>query len=216
MKKIILSLILCFILILPSFSATTISTSQLNKQGWEYIKKEDYYSAFNSFSSIFEVAKEQQDYAYIMYGFLEMIKNDNLPATFRFELCQMLVEEDFEAKLTNNKLRNLNFAITFKMMNIIAKTDSKDKLFTKKLKSNKQIELQETREIYSNAIKKTTTLYDAAYARLIYALYEYSIGNSKLALGQIQNESNNILKYGTKQESNNCIEIVNFVLDLCK
>ena len=46
MKKFLLFILLCLTLILPSFSAEKVSTTQLNKQGWEYIKKQDYQKAY--------------------------------------------------------------------------------------------------------------------------------------------------------------------------
>jgi hypothetical protein len=65
-------------------------------------------------------------------------------------------------------------------------------------------------------LERAKTPSENAIARLYYALYEYSIGNKKLGMGQIENESNKILKYGSDFDGENSTELVNLVFDLCR
>lgn len=215
MKKIFLSIILCFAMMLPTFAVTSVSTAQLNKQGWNYIKQGNYPSAFDSFTDIYTQAKTQQDYGYIIYGYLELIKIKQLPADFRVNLCKILQSDDFDENITDYKLRNILFAMSYKMINILANTDSKDKVFTNTLKADKQKVLNEYKNIYLTSVRNSNTPAENALTRLYYALYEYSTGDKKYALGCINNEMENIIKYCSKSEVEDSTEIVNYVLELC-
>lgn len=217
MKKIILSIILCLMLILSAFSETTVNTIQLNKQGWEYINRQDYNNALKSFITLYKQAKNQQDYKYVMLGFYELIKNKNVPDSMKIDLCLVLQIEKFDCLMADPKLSNLLFVLRYyKLINILAKTDANDKIFTDILKTDKQAVLNQYKESYIATLDSAKTPSENAIARLYYALYEYSIGNKKLGMGQIENESNKILKYGSDFDGENSIELVNLVFDLCR
>ena len=215
MKKLLLTIALAFLIVLPTFSAENISTSQLNKQGWEYIKQNNYDSAFNSFSKIYKLAKTQEDYSYVLYGFLELIKNENIPSVLRVDLCLMLTSKDFTSKITDDKLSNINFAIWFKMINILSKTSPNDMTFTELMKEDKQTVLSDYKIMYLSGIKEAKTPNQLAISRLYYALYKYSIG-SNTAIDDIEKELNNIANRGTKYDYDSTKELVNLVLNWCK
>ncbi len=205
MKKFLWTILLAFILILPTFSAENITTVQLNKQGWEYLKEQNYEKAYNTFNSIYDKAKTHQDYEFVVYGYLELIKNKQLPDEIRFNLCRELLS--FESEIKDDTFDSIFDAVFFKSANLIANADEK------KWNIDKQELLNKFKnEIYSKYNKQNAPPWE----RLRFALCEYAIGNKELALIQIEKEMNNINNHTTpyiKSESN---KLVQYVTELCE
>lgn len=217
MKKFIILMVTCFLMVVPAFAETNLSTAQLNKQGWEYLKQNDYQKALSSFRSIFLTAKTQQDYEYVMYGFLEVINNETLPTELRISLCDLLLDKPFTSKLTDPKLINLSTAMMFKSINIIAKADENDAYFKEKLHKEKSTVLQEEENIYTEAVEQ----YKGSFNSILYfACYEYAIGNKFMGMrlfeyiGNAKLQRPEIAKY--EGDTEDLTDLINLVMKLCK
>lgn len=209
MKKLLLLILSSFILILPVFSAGEINTKQLNQQSWEYIKKQDYPKAYNGFGLIYDNAKTQQDYEYIVYGFLELIKNNDISESLRLQFCDLMLDEKFAFKIEDEKLKNTIKAINFKMINIIANTNEDNYIFKHRFNQGKQSELKKIHDIYALNIEKQK---DFQMSLLMFACYEYSIGNKTLGIKMFEY----VKKLAKGKQKKRVNELISLVKELCR
>lgn len=217
MKKIILSLVFCLLLILPSFSATSVNTAQLNKQAWTYINQKDVQNAYKTFNLIYQNAKTQQDYEYVIHGYIELIKNDEISASVRLILCRTL-QNNIETKITDKNLKNILKAVPFKKINIYANASDEELRTLLKADTSKQDILNDYKNMYYSALNSeiAETKEGKAFVQLYCALYEYAIGNSKTAILQMGNAMNDIRTYCSEDEIKSADKLISTVIDLCK
>lgn len=177
-KQIVLIIIILMLNIVPAFSVTT-NTQQLNKQVLEYIKTNKIDKAIHTLAELYDNAKTQKDYEFIIYDTMQMINNDKIPAVIRINFCYTLQAIDDSQKVTDQKLKNIIDALQFKIVSIVANADENDMIFTKIFKEGKDKTLKTFHDVYS---KKVESSNGSAVSLVIFACYENALGNNYLAL----------------------------------